>query len=205
MFDEYPIENFYSLLRRQTKDKVNTPHTIRRDAIFVDNLRNEDTFVDFFVPKKDYPYKKKDLDVLSKSTAIFLLEFFSQIWNNDYVEKKIEGTRVKKIYYYFSNISSRFSSGILPLGYHSLTPPKQEKFCDRINCNKTDIGTGQVLICGHAYHDECFKIMGFYCDSCFKYLCHSIDELANSYNERLQLDENLNEKLAEDNNNKNED
>ncbi len=36
-FDEYPVENFHSLIRRQTNAKVSTPEWLQRDRIFVDH------------------------------------------------------------------------------------------------------------------------------------------------------------------------
>jgi hypothetical protein len=88
-FDEYPVENFHSLLRRHTTSKVSTANSLRRDAIFLDHFRHDNLFVTSFTPKHDYPYKKKELDDLIKKTALFLLDFFDEIWkNNGQVEKK---------------------------------------------------------------------------------------------------------------------
>ena len=185
LFDEYPIENFHSRLRRHTTSKVNTAKSIRRDALFVDKFQHENSFSTAFSPKKNYPYKKKDLDELAKQTAIFLLEFFNEIWkcNGNVKEKKEK----KKIYYYFPSIPSPFMQAALPLGYHSSTPPNVEKFCDHVGCLNPSNQNGQVLICGHAFHEECFKILGLHCEHCFKYLSASIDDLTSSYNNRLQM------------------
>jgi hypothetical protein len=47
----------------------------RRDVLFIDHSKSENSFISSFTPKKDYPYKKKkDLDELIKKTA--LLDFF---------------------------------------------------------------------------------------------------------------------------------
>jgi len=95
--------------------------------------------------------------------------------------------RKKKIYYYFPSIPSPFMQAALPLGYHSSTPPNVEKFCDHVGCLNPSNQNGQVLICGHAFHEECFKILGLHCEHCFKYLSASIDDLTSSYNNRLQM------------------
>ena len=42
---------------------------------------------------------------------------------------------------------------------------------------------------GHAYHEECFRVVGLKCEHCYKYLDKSIDELTKSYNQRLHLEE----------------
>ena len=159
-FDEYPVENFHSLLRRHTTSKVSTANSLRRDAIFLDHFRHNNLFVTSFTPKHDYPYKKKELDDLIKKTALFLLDFFDEIWkNNGQVEKKIEGKVNKKAYYYFSHMESRFFVSALPLGYHSKVLPNIEKFCDHVNCTNFS-SEGEVLICEHAYHEKCFQKLG---------------------------------------------
>ena len=99
---------------------------------------------------------------------------------------------------------SSFPLGALPLGYHSPIPPNMKKFCDKKFCKKsTSDSEGEVLICGHAYHEECFRVLGLKCEHCYKYLDESIDELTKSYNQRLHLEETqleLNdEEIDEDN------
>ena len=65
-----------------------------------------------------------------------------------------------------------------------------KKFCDKKFCKKsTSDSEGEVLICGHAYHEECFRVLGLKCEHCYKYLDKSIDELTKSYNQRLHLKE----------------
>jgi hypothetical protein len=204
MFDEYIVENFHSLLRRHTTLKVSSSKSLKRDALFIDNFRNENLFATSFVPKRDYPYKKRDLDEMIKRTALFLLNFFDEIWkNNGKVEKKMEGKRTKKPYYYFDPIPTSFPLGALPLGYHSPVLPNMKKFCDKKFCKNSTNEEGEVLICGHAYHEECFRVVGLKCEHCYKYLDKSIDELTKSYNQRLHLEETqleLNdEEIDEDN------
>jgi hypothetical protein len=41
--------------------------------------------------------------------------------------------------------------------------------------------------CGHAYHDECLIKLNFLCIYCHDYLSSCIDELAKSYNKRLEM------------------
>src|SRR5688500_3921385 len=61
MFDEYVIKNFHSLLRKYTTAKVSSSKSLRHDALFIDNFRNENLFATSisFVLKRDYSYKKK--------------------------------------------------------------------------------------------------------------------------------------------------
>ncbi|CAG8803206.1 7115_t:CDS:2, partial [Gigaspora rosea] len=186
IFDEYPVENFHSLLRHHTNAKVNTAKSLRRDALFIDNLRHNNDFITSFASKRDYPYTKKDLDELVKATAIFLLDFFENVWKyQGKMEKKVEGKIIKKVYCYFPYIECRFPLGALLLGYHSQTIPSQHNFCDRINCFEIVDNRINVLICGHAYHEKCFQLQGLRCKHCFLYLSKAIDDLADSYNQRL--------------------
>jgi ATPase subunit of ABC transporter with duplicated ATPase domains len=43
-FDEYSVENFYSLVRRQTNAKVLTPEWLRCDRIFIDHQHYNNDF-----------------------------------------------------------------------------------------------------------------------------------------------------------------
>ncbi|GET64460.1 hypothetical protein GLOIN_2v1830060 [Rhizophagus irregularis DAOM 181602=DAOM 197198] len=191
-FDEYPVENYHSILRRHTNAKVSTGKSLRRDALFLDHCRHENLFVKSFEPTRDYPYTKKDLDNLVKLTAIFHLDFFDNLWKNPgRTELKKEGKKIKKDFYYFPGIKSQFSSKALPLGYHSKKWPSANKLCDRLECTDPSWIDGMVLNCGHGYHETCFRTLGLKCPHCFKYLSDSIDELSQSYNQRLQMDEDI--------------
>ncbi len=179
IFDEYPVENFHSLLRCHTSAKVSTGKSLRRDALFLDHCQHENSFVKSFEPSHDYPYSKKDLDDLVKLTAIFHLDFFNILWQNpNKTELRKEGKRVKKDYCYFPGIETRFSFGVLPLGYHSKQRPVINKLCDRTGCMDLSWNDSQVLICGHGYHETCFRILGLRCLHCFNYLSGSIEELS---------------------------
>ena len=123
------------------------------------------------------------MDEIIKWTALFLLNFFDEIWkNNGKVEKKMEGKKTKKPYYYFDPIPTSFPLGALPFGYHLPVLPNMKKFCDKKFCKNSTNEEGKVLICSHAYHEECFQVVGLKCEHCYKYLDKSIDELTKSYN-----------------------
>ncbi|CAH1765237.1 2697_t:CDS:2, partial [Entrophospora sp. SA101] len=61
IFDEYPVENFHSLLRRQTTAKVSTAKSLRRDALFIDHFHHENSLGAAFSPKQNYPYTIDEL------------------------------------------------------------------------------------------------------------------------------------------------
>ena len=91
---------------------------------------------------------------MAKKSAIFLLQFFENIWNNQRkAERKVENTRIKKVYYYFPLLTKKFPIEALPTGYHSSHPPSQNQFCNYNICNNNILNNnGHVLICEHAYH-----------------------------------------------------
>src|SRR5436190_684275 len=194
-FDEYPVENFHSLVRRQTNAKVLNPEWLRRDVIFIDFQCHDNDFTQIFRIKKSYPYSKQNIDIMAKSAAIFLLKFFNNLSRNiGNFEVKKEGKRIKKSYWYFPGISKGFSKGALPLGYHSIKSSQPNHFCDAIECTNSEI-SGRVMPCGHAYHDECWIRLNSLCVYCYDYLSNSIDELAKSYNKRLEMVNDIQDEL----------
>ena len=76
---------------------------------------------------------------------------------------------------------------LLPTGYNSDQPPSSEKFCDYNQClillNADN--SRQVLICGHAYHSDCLKILNFVCLPCICYFCNEIKKLSQNFIDRL--------------------
>ena len=76
---------------------------------------------------------------------------------------------------------------LLPTGYNSDQPPSSEKFCDYNQClillNADN--SRQVLICGHAYHSDCLKILNFVCLPCTRYFCDGIKKLSQNFIDRL--------------------
>ncbi|CAI2186046.1 2456_t:CDS:2, partial [Funneliformis geosporum] len=70
----------------------------------------------------------------------------------------MERKKTKKPYYYFDPIPTSFPLGALPLRYPSPVLPNMKKFCDKKFCKNSTNEEGEVLICGHAYHEECFRM-----------------------------------------------
>ena len=77
---------------------------------------------------------------------------------------------------------------LLPTGYNTDQPPSLEKFCDYDECsillNDTE-SSQQVLICSHAYHSDCLKILNFVCLPCTHNFCDRIKKLSQSFIDRL--------------------
>ena len=193
-FNEYFVENFHSLIRQHTVGKNYNPEGLRRDAISIDNQRHNNDFMKPFVNTKKYPYTKKNIDIMVKQTALFLIEFFQNIWSNStspqHAPQSI--TRpIKSTGHKFFVLNEIMKIGTLPTGYHTKSPPNPNIFCDAKDCDiNIEIDQlqlyGKVLICGHGYHNECFQKMSFKCHYCLDYLVDGINVLSSSYNDRLE-------------------
>jgi hypothetical protein len=193
-FNEYFVENFHSSLRRQTSHKILNHEGLRKDAFVVDALRKENNFSNSYVQKEQYPWKGKKLQNLIFLTGDFLLKFFSQLYNNQnksYIIKNNTGKRrLKYPQYFFATLNMKVDVMLLPTGYNTEKPPSSEKFCDYDQCSillDTE-STRQVLICGHAYHSDCLKILNFVCLPCTHYFCDGIKKLSQSFIDRLTKD-----------------
>jgi len=144
-----------------------------------------------YVQKKQYSWKGKKLQNLIFLTADFLLQFFSQLYNNQNKSYIIKygtgGRRLRYPQYFFATLNTKVDVMLLPTGYNSNQPPSTEKFCDYDQCSillDTE-DSRQVLICGHAYHSDCLKILNFICLSCTNYFCDGIKKLSQNFIDRL--------------------
>jgi len=123
--------------------------------------------------------------------ADFLLQFFSQLYNNQNKSYIIKygtgGRRLRYSQYFLATLNTKVDVMLLPTGYNSNQPPSTEKFCDYDQCSillDTE-DSRQVLICGHAYHSDCLKILNFVCLSCTNYFCDGIKKLSQNFIDRL--------------------
>jgi hypothetical protein len=166
---------------------------LRRDAISIDSQRHNNDFMKPFINTKKYPYTKKNIDIMVKQTALFLVEFFQKIWSDSATSQPTQFAleSIKSTGYKFLVLDEVMKIGTLPTGYHTKNPPNSNIFCDAEDCNiNIEIDQlhlyGKVLICGHGYHNECFQKMGFKCHHCLDYFMGGIDLLSSSYNDRLE-------------------
>ena len=77
VFNDYPVENFHSLIRRQTQE-TDTSKQLSNTAHVINYLRHDNVFRRAFVTTKRYPYSKQDLTGLTNKASIFLLEYFQR-------------------------------------------------------------------------------------------------------------------------------
>jgi len=120
-FNEYFIENFHSLVRRNTMRKNFNPDSLRRDALTIDFKRHNSEFLNPFLNLKKYPYTKKKIDMMAKKSAVFLLGFFQKILANKDNGQIISKSKKKTYTLPTFNLEVQFC--ILPSGYHTSKPP----------------------------------------------------------------------------------
>ena len=81
-FDEYPVENFHSVLRARTNE-TDTAEQIRKKAKEIDNCKKElHEFQSSFVPPRKFNFSKKRIDNLKARAAEFLVNRFEAIHSN---------------------------------------------------------------------------------------------------------------------------
>ncbi|PKY45437.1 hypothetical protein RhiirA4_460012 [Rhizophagus irregularis] len=135
---------------------------------------------------------------MTKETAIFLLDFFEKLWiDKEKWSVKIKGKKIKKEIYFFPLLIKGFFKGSLPSRYHTSHPLNQDIFCDWNQCTNSLFINGKVLAYGYAYHDQCFINIGLECICCLEYFYSEIEEFFKLYNERLEININLDEEFEE--------
>ena len=95
-FDEYPVENFHSILRSKTKS-TDTGEQIFRKAREIDACKNDlQEFQSWFVSKRKHAFCPKKIKSLKLQAAKFLISKFERIGDNPGQAKMIRRTRGQK-------------------------------------------------------------------------------------------------------------
>ena len=81
VFNDYFVKNFHSSLRRQIR-KSNTAEQIIWEAQIIDKMRGGNSFTNMFTETHNIRYSAKHLEYLEKRTAFFLLNFFTDVYQN---------------------------------------------------------------------------------------------------------------------------
>ena len=84
-FSDSPVEIFYSLLRRNTEKHL-TANQIIKEARYINYLRfNDDDFKENFVHTSSwavYQYSSRNIETLTRKTACYLLDCFTDIFTH---------------------------------------------------------------------------------------------------------------------------
>jgi len=188
LFDDYPVENFHSLIRRNISSKVTAPETLRRYGINIDYEKHSNQFVRTLIPGRTYSSTKPILEHLSKKSAIFLLGFFKSIVDEQDNFRMIKNPRsYNKSTVLMPPLQKELPICVLPCGFHTTIKPCSTKLCDMEGCELVDNNTN-ILTCGHAYHVPCLKKLDDICIYCLDYYTKEIDKLSLSFNNQLLND-----------------
>ena len=133
-FDEYPVENFHSVLRKQTKE-TDTADEISRKAKEIDASKHElQSFQSVFVPQRKFNYSRKRIDSLKVKAAEFLTLKFESIYNNPNMAMELPRAQRQpkhiskwKLPHLFSD--KIVTNQVLPLGFTSIkNPPNPNRY-----------------------------------------------------------------------------
>ena len=131
-FDEYPVENFHSVLRARTRE-TDTAQQISLKAEEIDSCKHEmHSFKSKFVPPRRYSFSRKSIDTLEVKAAEFLTNKFEQIMNQPNTAESLpraHGQRRSICKWKLPNLfgASAVTNKILPLGFTSENPPNPNK------------------------------------------------------------------------------
>src|SRR6185369_754858 len=188
-FNDYFVENIHSRIRAQTH-KLSSVESIIQEAFIIDTHQNE-SFVNAFSRTKRYPYTMSTLNYLKKKTSCFLIEYFSSIYRNLNQSRPIFDNKKKLTKYHLCTLNKMVDIKLLPSGYHTTHIPEMDK-CDHCN-DKFDPNLpeydGEVLICGHSYHYECFEMLENSCGHCAEFYKKGIVDKVKSFVKRLEKGE----------------
>ncbi len=93
-FDEYPVENFHSVLRRRTKE-TDTADEIASKAKEIDACKHElHSFQSTFVPPRKFNFSSKRINKLKAKAAQFLTIKFESLFTHP--NQAVQQPRVKR-------------------------------------------------------------------------------------------------------------
>ncbi|GBB85277.1 hypothetical protein RclHR1_11830008 [Rhizophagus clarus] len=182
-FNDYYVENMHSKIRSHTPVNSNVDNIIKQ--AYVIDARNHRELKDTFQKTKAYPYKPSLLNILAEKTSLFLLNYFQGIFKNCGKSKLCKSK--KKIQCQLATLGETVDTKCLPTGYSTNMPPLPDS-CD--HCRKK-LDDGEVLICGHGYHFECYQTMEYGCRHCEEYYKRGIYSNVNSFIDRLEKGPNV--------------
>ena len=149
------------------------------------DARNHCELKDTFQKTKAYPYKPSSLDMLTEKTSLFLLDYFQEIFKNREKSKLCKSK--KKLQCQLATLGETVDPKCLPIGYSTNIPLSPDS-CD--HCHKK-LDDGEVLICGHSYHFECYQMLEYGCRHCKEYYKCEIYSNVNFFLERLEKGPNV--------------
>ncbi len=188
ILDEYPVENFHSLLRARTELWDNA-ETIQKKAIWIDQRRQQlHNFSTWFVPPRQCQLKRNQLRYLKFRAAQYLLELINNICTHPFSGEELPRTprqsrtvtrwRLREL---FGDLP--VNNQLLPLGFQfegngdlekalaatgQKLPfsPRQNVRCDRTGCATSPNDLVVLFPCGHSFHRSCLAPHVEFCFIC---------------------------------------
>ncbi len=141
-------------------------------------------------------YSIKQLEYLEKSSSLFLLNFFIDVYYNLSKSKAIS---LKFKLYELPTLKAKVDIKILPIVQNTAYLPQEDRYCDLEGyVDSSEVGC--ILICDHDYHFECFLFkLESQCRYCADYLISEIENNCKAFQKTLDsfdkivIDENINE------------
>ncbi|RIB16780.1 hypothetical protein C2G38_2315689 [Gigaspora rosea] len=169
-----PVETVHSIIRRHTA-KFYTADQLQKEARCMFQNREDNAFRQHFVNSMKYPYKLKQLHMLSRKSATVLLEIFTKIYEARYLYPLIVSSSDDGINSYkLPSLGYEITDRHLPRGFVTSRKPYTSVLCDYLRCDCTNYTNfsenGIVLACGHGYHNRCLQRYNFKCLICLGYL-----------------------------------
>ncbi|RIB07132.1 hypothetical protein C2G38_2215363 [Gigaspora rosea] len=172
-------------------------------------MDHDPVFKDTYAKTRQYPYNATTLDFLYEKTALFLLQYFQDVFHNrgksiSILNKKTT-ENAKKInlqkklpeIYQLATLNEEVDLRYLPTAYSTSYPP-HPKLCDCCGLPLSD-DNSMVYVCGHGYHVACYNKKCKYRE---KYYKRGIFENVNSFLKRIEKGENkLNKEDLDDDEN----
>ncbi len=185
VFNDYYVKNFYSSLRRQIQ-KSHTVEQIIQHARIIDYMRSGNSFTDMFFENHNIRYSAKQLEYLEKQTTLFLLNFFTSIYKNLGRSTIISSdVHSKSKLYEFLTLEAQVDVKILLMAQNTEYPLQNDRYCNFEGCIDS-CKVGCILICGHAYHFECFLFkLQSQCWYCTNYLVSGIESNCKAFQKTL--------------------
>ncbi|RIB08714.1 hypothetical protein C2G38_2210869 [Gigaspora rosea] len=204
-FSDSTVEIFHSFLRRGTQKHTDADQLIKYGH-YINLLRLDSSgFRENFVHTSSwakYEYSARDITQLTKKSACFLLQCFSDIYTRVFhynllislpLQTYPSSSKRKREENFgtFSLTAMNMPEAQLwhlPLGFSTSCQPDPLLYCDASNClflSSINTGPIEVLSCGHTYHKFCYNNNGSKCLHCLAFLQNGIDEHVQSLQESL--------------------
>jgi hypothetical protein len=172
-----PVEIAHSIIRRRTA-KFFTAQQLQKEAHFIFQQRHNNAFQQHFVNSIKYPYAPKQLHMLSKKCAVWLLEAFGKIYRTRNEHPLITETSSDCINtYQLPSLGYKITDRHLPRGFVTRRKPDTSitMLCDFELCDQpNNLCDGKILACGHGYHNHCLQQCQNKCVICLEYLQEEI-------------------------------